>query len=46
VESVCIEVIDTMKDNGNSAGAAAAIFLRCAFLFRSFAKVCFSYCSY
>jgi ribonuclease HI len=44
VESDCSEVIDTMLDNGNSAGMAAAIFEECAFLARGFAKVCFKFC--
>jgi hypothetical protein len=44
VESDCLEVIDIMRDNGNSAGVAAAIFEECAFLARGFAKVCFSFC--
>jgi hypothetical protein len=34
VESDCIEVIDTMKHNGNLEGAAAVIFEECAFLAR------------
>jgi ribonuclease HI len=44
VESDCMEVIETMMDNGNSAGVAAAIFEECAFLARGFSKVSFSFC--
>jgi ribonuclease HI len=44
VESDCIEVIETMTDNDNSTGVAAAIFEECAFLARGFAKVSFSFC--
>jgi ribonuclease HI len=44
VNSDCMEVINTMTQEGNSAGPAAAIYEECAFLARGFAKVTFSHC--
>ena len=44
VESDCLEVIQIMKDGGNSLGAAAAIYEECSFLCRSFTAVSFSHC--
>jgi ribonuclease HI len=44
VNSDCMEVINTMEQEGNSAGPAAAIYEECAFLARGFAKVIFSHC--
>ena len=44
MESDCLEVIEIMKDGGNSLGAAAAIYEECSFLCRSFAFVSFNHC--
>ncbi|KAK1661707.1 hypothetical protein QYE76_049866 [Lolium multiflorum] len=42
VNSDCMEVINTMEQEGNSVGHAAAIYEECAFLARGFAKIPFS----
>jgi ribonuclease HI len=44
VNSDCMEVINIMEQDGNSAGPAAAIYEECAFLARGFAKIIFSHC--
>jgi hypothetical protein len=44
VNSDCMEVIDVMKDGGNSLGPAVAIYEECNFLSRNFSKVLFSHC--
>jgi ribonuclease HI len=45
VDSDCMEVIDVMKNGGNSLGPAAAIYDECSFLSRNFTEVLFSHCS-
>jgi ribonuclease HI len=44
VNSDCLEVIDTMRDGGNSIGPAAAIYEECSFLARGFTHVTFNHC--
>ena len=44
VNSDCVEVIDVMKNGGNSLGPAAAMYEECTLLCRSFTKVIFSHC--
>jgi hypothetical protein len=44
VNSDCSEVIDTMKDGGNSLGPAVAIYEECNFLSRKFVDVSFPHC--
>ncbi|KAK1615246.1 hypothetical protein QYE76_020763 [Lolium multiflorum] len=44
VESDCMEVIDVMKNGGNSLGPAAAIYEECSFLCRNFTEVVFGHC--
>jgi ribonuclease HI len=44
VESDCMEVIDVMKNGGNSLGPAAAIYEECSFLCRNFTEVVFAHC--
>jgi hypothetical protein len=41
VNSDCMDVIETMRNGGNSMGGAAAIYEECSFLARNFARVKF-----
>ena len=43
VESDCMEVVETMQNNGNSLRAAATIYEECSFLCRNFSRVSFSH---
>ena len=43
VNSDCVEVIDVMKEGGNSLGPAAAIYEECTLLCRNFTEVVFSH---
>ena len=44
VNSDCMEVIQTMQDDGNSTGVAAAIYEECSFLARNFSSISFVLC--
>ena len=44
VNSDCADVIEVMKNGGNSLGPAAAIYEECSFLSRNFTEVLFSHC--
>lgn len=44
VNSDCMEVIQVMQDEGNSIGAAAAIYEECYFLARNFSSISFVHC--
>ena len=45
VEMDCLDVVQVMQDEGNSLGAAAAIFEECTFISRSFNFISFSFFS-
>ncbi|KAE8782611.1 hypothetical protein D1007_44005 [Hordeum vulgare] len=44
VESDCMEVIDTMLNDGNSLGPAAANYEECSFLAKNFGFIHFNFC--
>jgi hypothetical protein len=39
-----MDVVDVMKNGGNSFGPAAAIYEECSFLYRNFSEVLFLHC--
>jgi hypothetical protein len=44
VNSDCMDVVDVMKNGGNSLGPGAAIYEECSFLCRNFSEVLFLHC--
>lgn len=44
VQSDCLEVVETMRSDGNSVGQTAAVYEECTVLCRGFARVKFDHC--